>query len=87
MLWVVEVVVEDYLLYCGSFNDISRKCALTETCRNGSLVVAFLEFFCTFSSYATGMLALAAGTYGQHIFKPQNMVYKDVRAEKRLHKA
>ncbi|BBN04240.1 hypothetical protein Mp_3g02910 [Marchantia polymorpha subsp. ruderalis] len=25
-----------------------------------------------------GMLALAAGTYGQHIFKPQNMVYKDI---------
>ncbi|KAL3693323.1 hypothetical protein R1sor_006974 [Riccia sorocarpa] len=26
----------------------------------------------------SGMLALAAGTYGSHIFKPQNPVYKDV---------
>ncbi|KAL3687581.1 hypothetical protein R1sor_013890 [Riccia sorocarpa] len=25
-----------------------------------------------------GMLALAAGTYGSHIFKPQNLLYKDV---------
>ncbi|KAL3687342.1 hypothetical protein R1sor_013651 [Riccia sorocarpa] len=26
----------------------------------------------------SGMLALAAGTYGSHIFKPQNLLYKDV---------